>query len=254
MWNLLKVSSQLQYRRALVADTKTSIDSSMRAVYAADNMVHAYDLDMEVPSLPVITDNLQHGEDTWSASMQRNPSAPNGAPSYIREARTNNETSLPAPSTRKRRKVKNRTRSSSSPPQGRMPLESTFSRLSSIVPNSGIVSPSATSPAPPGTVALIFDASGQVLLNCRPVRLREFLHEVIHECLRIGGRPEAMNAVESELGEVVMITMKGNGGQSHTTKIELSVDYEVPNFIIGMALPPSVVHLNYLLVVGGLWE
>jgi len=207
----------------------------MRAIYAADNMVHAYDLDMEIPAIDIPENYSLPLGDEKGLMIRRNSLLPleiNTAP-VERPTTTTADISLPASPTRVQKRVlRTRPRSSSSPPQGRMPLESTFKRSSSIVPTSGMVSPCTSSPTPPGTVALIFDATGQVLLNSRPVKLRELLHDVIHQCLRMGGRPENTRTVERELGERVTVTTKGNDKETITTTIELSVAYEVPDFII----------------------
>lgn len=212
----------------------------MRAIYAADNMVHAYDLDMEIPDIDIPeTYGLPLGD--GGPMTRRNSLMPlkiNTSP-IERSTTTTADISLPASPTKvKKRTLRTRPRSSSSPPQGRMPLESTFKRSSSIVPTSGMVYPCTSSPTPPGTVALIFDATGQVLLNSRPVKLREFLHDVIHQCLRMGGRPESTRTVGLELGEIVTVTTKGNDKEPVTTTIELSVAYEVPNFIISKSQFP----------------
>lgn len=223
----------------------------MRAIYAADNMVHAYDLDMEIPAIDVPENYGLHFGDEKTLKTRRNSLLPleiNTLPVERLTTTTAADISLPASPTTKVRKTSLRTRprSSSSPPQGRMPLESTFKRSTSIVPTTGIVSPCTSSPTPPGTVALIFDATGQVLLNSRPVKLREFLHDVIHECLRMAGRPENTRTMERELGELITVTTKANNGEIIVTTIELSVAYEVPDFIIGMhcILPTFIAFAN----------
>ncbi|KAF8453941.1 hypothetical protein BGX38DRAFT_1141233 [Terfezia claveryi] len=219
--------------KSLLENIEVAQDSSMRAIYAADNMVHAYDLDMEIPAIDIPeTYGLPLG-DGGVLMTRRNSLLEINTSSMERSTPTAVDISLPASLTGvQKRTLRTRPRSSSSPPQGRMPLESTFKRSSSIVPTSGMVSPCISSPTPPGTVALIFDATGQVLLNSRPVKLREFLHDVIHQCLKMGGRPENTRTVERELGEIVTVTSKGNDKETVTTTIELSVAYEVPDFII----------------------
>ena len=212
-----------------------NLDSSMRAIYAADNMVHAYDLDMEVPAIDIPESYGLQLDDEKGHLTLRNSLVPLeiDAIPMERSTTTTVDISLPAsPARAPMIPTKTRPRSSSSPPQGRLPLESTFKRSTTIVPTAGMVSPCTSSPTPPGTVALIFDATGQVLLNSRPVKLREFLHDVVHQSLRIGGRPEKIHTVERKLGETVTFKTKGNDGGVNTTTIELSVAYEVPDFII----------------------
>ncbi|KAF8463266.1 hypothetical protein BDZ91DRAFT_796409 [Kalaharituber pfeilii] len=216
--------------QSMAANIEVAQDSSMRAIYAADNMVHAYDLDMEIPSEL----DLFSQPEKEVVMVRRNSLLPLETAAAPMERSTSTlDTSLPVPPIKVHKKTyRTRPRSSSSPPQGRMPLESTFKRSASIVPTSGIVSPCTSSPTPPGTVALIFDATGQVLLNSRPVKLRQLLHDVVHECLRIGNRPERTKTIERELGELVVVTMKGRDGNTYDIKIELIVSYDVPDFIM----------------------
>lgn len=198
----------------------------MRAIYAADNMVHAYDLDMKF------------FRDERGLGPRRSSLLPLNIDTIAMEKSTTFIVDIPlpaSPTTMSETSLRTRPRSSSSPPQGRMPLESAFKRSTSIVPTSGMVSPCTSSPTPPGTIAVICDATGQVLLNSRPVKLREFLHEMIHQCLRMVGRPGNTRTEERDLGEIVTVTTKGNDGEVVTTNIELSVAYEVPDFIISMS-------------------
>lgn len=204
-------------------------------------MVHAYDLNMEVPNSDERHDlsmslHLNSHRRRRGSSVSQPVDTPN-------RTRTFDALDPSAPGTTclgviKHERLRGRPRSSSSPPQGRLPLESTPKLLETIVPTSGIVSVSYPSPTPPGTVALIFDATGKFLLNSRPIKLREFLHDLVHECLKIGGRPESTHTVDSELGEVVTVTRRGCTSKSSVTTIELSVDSEVPNFLISMPCGP----------------
>jgi len=210
----------------------------MRAIYAADNMVHAYDLDMEIPNTapskhfePKISPPVQAPVSVQGNSRRRSLSPLELKPPPPKAASTP-DFSVPSASIGQSmtQSLRMRPRSYSSPPQGRLPIQSSFQKLTSLVPSAGMVSTPMSAPTPHGTVALIFDAEGQVLLNSRPVKLREFLHNVIHECLRIGGRPETSQTQEEELGESVTVLMKG---ATRATTIQLQVAYEVPDFIIG---------------------
>ncbi|KAI5805372.1 hypothetical protein DFH27DRAFT_368742 [Peziza echinospora] len=221
---------------AMLENIEIAQDSSMKAIYAADNMVHAYDLDMEIPN----TAPSKHVEPKIPpqapapVSVQENHRRRSLSPLELKpppKAASNPDYSVPSDliGQSMAQSLRMRPRSYSSPPQGRLPIQSSFQKLTSLVPSAGMVSTPVSAPTPHGTVALIFDAEGQVLLNSRPVKLREFLHNVIHECLRIGGRPDTSHTQEEELGESVTVLMKG---ATRATTIQLQVAYEVPDFII----------------------
>lgn len=67
----------------------------------------------------------------------------------------------------------------------------------------------------------------------RYTRLRELLHLIINESLRVGGRPDSANARETDGGEMIEIQTRGAGGQLHTKTIDWFVDAQVPESILG---------------------
>ncbi|KAL9099288.1 MAG: hypothetical protein Q9163_005194 [Psora crenata] len=66
----------------------------------------------------------------------------------------------------------------------------------------------------------------------RHTNVRELLHLIINESLRVGGRPESAFAEETEGGEIIDVRTLGGHGEVCTKIIEWSVDSEVPETVL----------------------
>ncbi|KAL7273220.1 hypothetical protein RUND412_003938 [Rhizina undulata] len=220
-------------------------DSSRRAVDAADNMVHAYDFDMEVPSTPSPTREifLDRSEDSYftttpapcehdlvhrvskrrrdSGSSDEDP--PNKIPHIDHDFLRSSSEPYPLLS----RGVNDMPRSNSTPPITRPPQEESLRRLESIYPLNSVFAPQ-----PYGTMTLICDAAGKVQLNSKPVKLRELLHQVVHESLRSGGRPESIQSEDTVDGEWIKVEGTGPNGDLRSVEIEIVVDEGVSDTLI----------------------
>ena len=64
-------------------------------------------------------------------------------------------------------------------------------------------------------------------------RIRELLHLVINESLRVGGRPDSAIAEDTEGGEIIEVRTKHADGGGSSKMIEWSVDARVPEMIFG---------------------
>ncbi len=92
-----------------------------------------------------------------------------------------------------------------------------------------------------GTPALIepniaFEASepeSTVTPGLRHTRVRDLLHLIINESLRVGGRPESAIAEDTDGGEIIEVRTRGSNGDLCTKMIEWSVDPQVPETIFG---------------------
>ena len=62
--------------------------------------------------------------------------------------------------------------------------------------------------------------------------VRELLHLIINESLRVGGRPESAFAEETEGGEIIDVRTRGSHGGVCTKTIDWSVDSDVPETIL----------------------
>ncbi|KAF8536196.1 hypothetical protein BDD12DRAFT_918435 [Trichophaea hybrida] len=243
-------------------DLNSGLDSSKRAVDAADNMVHAYDFNMEVPVTP------SQGKEIPDILGLEDRSGPFGF-DYCNTVKDDDS---------HRRNFKRRRSSVTSgrdsphkiphiePPDSPIPMvvEPEY-QLQTRNPSLGVVASDiqphhqGLSPADagtssksecasdyfslnagsgqthPGTPGLYYDAVGKVVLNSRPLKLRELLHEAVHESLRTGGRPDFTKITETPRGERVIVEVAEAGSVEEERKlveIEVIVDETVPESMI----------------------
>lgn len=67
----------------------------------------------------------------------------------------------------------------------------------------------------------------------RHTRIRELLHVIVNESLRVGGRPDSAIAEDTDCGEVIEVRARTSKGDASTKIIEWSVDPSVPDAILG---------------------
>lgn len=260
---LLKVTSPPPRKLYIEADDlKYSLDSSKRAVDAADNMVHAYDFNMEVPLTP------SQGKEIPDILGLEDRTGPFG---FGCSNTVNDDASHRRNFKRRRSSVTSGRDSPHKIPhieipdspipmvvepecqsQARNPSMGVIA--SDIQPHHRGLSPAdaGTSTKPesasdyfslnagsgqtfPGTPGLYYDAVGKVVLNSRPLKLRELLHEAVHESLRTGGRPDFTKITETPRGERVVVEVAEVGSVGEERKlveIEVIVDEIVPESMI----------------------
>ncbi|KAI9693950.1 MAG: hypothetical protein M1822_003221 [Bathelium mastoideum] len=223
---LRKVFEQLKNNIEIVQD------SSRRAMEAADNVVHAYDMNMGV------LDELDNG-----------PFSPREAPDET-EARDRGESlntiesedTVPVePRNNKRR------RGSVDWNEGSFPKiriteaisVSTVQSRASFSYNQD-VKPSPTSgityAEPDALVAEIHypeaDLQRAIAPGLRHVNLGDVLQYVVNDSLKVGGRPETTVAHQTDTGEVIEVTSVGPDGTEKVKIVEWSVDPMVPESIL----------------------
>ena len=92
-----------------------------------------------------------------------------------------------------------------------------------------------------------YDSPGT--LGLRVTKIREIVHVIISECLRVGGRPDSAIAETTETGELIDVRARGSDGKSTSKTVEWSVDRSVPDEILidaDIAKLISVLFLNAL--------
>ena len=224
-----------------------STDSSRRAVEAADNVVHAADLNMQVPDTPV------HQTDEDTVEVQSSTSGPEKRPNILIEG--NN---IPINPNKRRRSAsfewsyapaaKHRAITSGVSTPGR-----------EISPRTEVLRPAHESrdvtPAKPRSHPSSVTAGGATDRNpslsetddpagaldqehiptpgLRHTKLRELLHLLVNESLRVGGRPESAIAEDTERGEIIEVRSRSSKGDASTKMIEWSVHPSVPKIISG---------------------
>lgn len=67
----------------------------------------------------------------------------------------------------------------------------------------------------------------------RHTKVRELLHQLVNESLRVGGRPESAIAEDTARGEVIEVRSRSSKGDASTKMIEWTVDDAVPEIISG---------------------
>ena len=77
------------------------------------------------------------------------------------------------------------------------------------------------------------EAESVVTPGLRHTQVRELLHLIINESLRVGGRPESAIAEDTDGGEIIEVRNRGSNGKPCVKVIEWSVDPQVPETIFG---------------------
>jgi len=201
-------------------------DSARRAVEAADNVVHAYDMNMRVPDAPVTTNDedeemplrktiqvvaLRTQDGGISASPQR---------SHKRQ-RSSFEAALET-------SYKIPRLSSSGQPY--TPLDSPFRERGSL--DSSVVTPSST-PYLEGTpTSSHLSLERTIAPGVRQTVIGETLQSIINDVLKIGGRPESAIAQPIDGGEEIEVRQRGPNGDEKVKTVRWSVDSAVPETIL----------------------
>jgi CheY-like chemotaxis protein len=73
---------------------------------------------------------------------------------------------------------------------------------------------------------------GMANAGVRNTQLRDLIHLVINESLRVGGRPDSAIAEETQYGEKIEVRTRSSNGQASMKTIEWSVDPSVPETIL----------------------
>lgn len=222
----------------LLQDLKENIelvqDSARRAVEAADNVVHAYDLNMEVPETPqkeiyavIMGDQTTTSGERFSFKDNKLPVNPykrrrsisidwtgHGRPAK-RSSRRNASQGDLSP----RSEVKNAVQESDkivySPAKG---------RIEEMVGNAIAQRPSLAA----RRMAPQMIVEGVPPTAVRQTKIRELLHLVINESLHVGKRPESTSSQRTLLGEHINVHALASNGDTCIKSIEWSVEPTVP--------------------------
>ncbi|TVY81188.1 Sensory/regulatory protein RpfC [Lachnellula suecica] len=232
-------NQQSELVREIFKDLKSHIetvqDSSRRAVEAADNVVHAYDLDMQMPETPltpVASDAPNNSFNSGASSRKQSPLQDTGAEAASSSPKRQqpHEGDL-AP--RKRHK------------RGFTVTETDIQRkyypedvlvscdVCMTVENKIVAASSSDSCQPP-----IHNRKGSPVItqsmlspNHRRVGTRQFMQTLVNEALR-SGHPTSEVHTETELGETIEVTSLGSRGERQDRKVCLNIEPDVPEMII----------------------
>lgn len=222
--------------RQIFQSLKNSIevvqDSSKRAVEAADNVVQAYDLNMQVPDTPTQEHN--------------SPSTATGSASYF-DVKPNmtNGTQIVNPQKRKRsmdttlatgniHKIRNTGTSPrrerhvpSSPLRKHMDNEAISPKRKTPPSFDDYIRPEAITLPPHGLFTPDTDHTSSTP-TFRSSNIREVLPVVINDSLRVGGRPDFAVSEPTDLGERIEVKTRSSNGEASSKIVNWSVEPDVP--------------------------
>lgn len=233
--------------QALKENIEVVQDSSRRAVEAADNVVHAYDLNMQVPDTP--------------RNEYESPGPPNLSSTGVFDNRPNiliEGSNIPVNPYKRRRSSpvswnlgnapKHRHVKGSplrepqlSPRAKGLDVKSVVQESESLVRGSQylqderIASPGTEIPpsnARRSSTKTPFETDTFPSAGLRHCRLRELVHLIIHEALRVGGRPDSAIGETTELGERIDVRTRSSDGTASQKTIDWSVHPEVPEELL----------------------
>lgn len=208
--------------QSLKESIETVQDSSKRAVEAADNVVHAYDLNMQIPDTPShelelpanISNYFESRPKMLEGSNILNPhkrrrSSPNawsfGNPTKIRNIEKSETPRSPL--------ARNELARPMSPPHQTprgTPDELVLPRGSMLTPNE-------------------LDLASTPTL--RQSNIRDLIPIIINDSLRVGGRPDSAISEPTQFGERIEVRTRSSNGHASQKTIDWSVDPDVPDFV-----------------------
>lgn len=232
-------------------------DSARRAVEAADNVVHAYDLNMQVPKTPLREETEILGQAGIYHEVPGNhvtePPVSETRPSIFIEGNNiavnpyKRRRSLPVETTSPRPLRKQRLRAASS----RQELSPRSEEVKNAVhesdqivhamPDRQIEAVMANMVDPRPSLAVRRSAPHLLLegINVslrgsalRFTKLRDLLRLVINESLHVGGRPDSAVSNATDCGERIEIRSRSSNGELRTKVVDWSVDPALPDTLL----------------------
>ena len=226
--------------RKIFEDLKENIevvqDSSRRAVEAADNVVHAYDMDMSIPDAPphLSFDELDSASPYSAYPPDRRPEifvAGSNLPlSRKRRREDGSSRHTSDASTSKFRKFDGVRSAWSKHPEPSQELKDGLQEAEEVQSQAYPGATPADAPiAEDADFAAMSSAKRMVAPGLRHTNMREVIQYVINEGLKLGGRPDSALTREKEHGEVIEVRSRGSDGSAKTKMIEWSVDPNMPH-------------------------
>lgn len=229
--------------QTLKDNIETVQDSSKRAVEAADNVVHAYDMNMQIPETP-----LNEHESPATATASTTTSYFDCKPARLIEGSDihihsyKRRRSSPTPwqfgNATKARQLGSATRCDVSPRSGRssIPLSMTprttsDDRIPLIFTPNNDDTPSDLTIATPST-KLSADSDTFPTPGLKQCRIRELIPTVIHDALRVGGRPDSAIGQVLDLGERIIVRSRSSNGHTSQKTIEWTLSPDVPETLL----------------------
>ncbi|KAL4921261.1 hypothetical protein BDW62DRAFT_220069 [Aspergillus aurantiobrunneus] len=223
-------------------------DSARRAVEAADNVVHAYDLNMEVPKTPQVERDINFSGVAKSpvASLESRPNLfieGNGIPVNPYKRRRSNppESNVGKTPKQKVRRVSSPRELSPRTEEVKNAVHESDKIFSTKTPAHQIeaVMASMVDPRPSLAVRrsaphLLLEGINANFQGSAPqfTKLRDLLRLVVNESLHVGGRPDFVVSNTTELGEKIEVQSRLSNGEICSKTIDWSVDCAVPDALL----------------------
>ena len=224
---------------------------------AADNVVHAYDLNMEVPDSPTSPVYDESGN-TQPTVLERRPNIlieGSNIPIIRGKRRGSDSFEWMAEPLAKRRQTESQ---DPSPQRDISPHTSTllsavgdkhFHTTSSASAGRNKMELKHDSPRTQDIELKTEHSDVDSTAGLRHIKIREILHLLIHECLRTGGRPESAIAEDTACGEIIEVRTRASIGTVYTKVVEWSVDPSVPETTCGEYNSPAAYSPETMLTV-----
>ncbi|BCS29066.1 uncharacterized protein APUU_70636A [Aspergillus puulaauensis] len=223
-------------------------DSARRAVEAADNVVHAYDLNMEVPKTPQVERDINFSGIAMSpvATSESRPNVfidgSNIAINPYKRRRSNPpESKVEMTPKQKIRRVSSPKELSPRTEEVKNAVHESDKIFSTKTPAHQIEAVMASMVEPRASLAVRRSAPHLLLegINVnfqgpalRFTKLRDLLRLVVNESLHVGGRPDFVVSNETELGEKIEVRSRTSNGEVYSKTIDWSVDLAVPDALL----------------------
>jgi signal transduction histidine kinase/CheY-like chemotaxis protein len=201
-------------------------DSARRAVEAADNVVHAYDMNMSVPDAPVGNEDDEeipmHKAIEYFPLLSPNEVGTGASPPKGHKRQRSSLESLPEPLYKVPR--------ISSGPQS-TPLDSPFRERGSL--ESSVATPGSGTPYLEGTPnSSHLSLERSIAPGVRQTVISDTLQSIINDVLKIGGRPESAIAQPIDGGEEIEVRQRGQNGDEKVKMVRWFIEPDVPETIL----------------------
>ncbi|KAL4927153.1 uncharacterized protein BDV17DRAFT_292826 [Aspergillus undulatus] len=228
-------------------------DSARRAVEAADNVVHAYDLNMEVPKTPqgereLNTSGVAQSPITKSP-IATSDSRPNvfiegsniTVNPYKRRRSNPPESGFGRTPRQKVRRVSSPKELSPRTEEVKNAVHESDKIFNTKTPAHQIEAVMASMVDPRPSLAVRRSAPHLLLQGInmnlqgpalRFTKLRDLLRLVVNESLHVGGRPDFVVSNETELGQKIEVRSRSSNGEVYSKTIDWSVDSAVPDALL----------------------
>lgn len=225
--------------QTLRENIETVQDSSKRAVEAADNVVHAYDMNMQVPGTPLNENDSPAPAAGTASYFDYQPSKLiEGSNIHVNgyKRRRSSPTSWQFGNPTKIRQLSSHDRRDVSPRSNHD--EFSLDRSTSPRFNLDERIPLVFTPMQDGTPTDLTTPSTKIsesdtlltpgLKHCQ---IRDLFPTIIHDALRVGGRPDSAIGEPVDCGERIVVRSRSSNGHTSQRTIEWTISPDVPDTI-----------------------